>query len=94
MRALATAATLLVGLAIVFLVPTANTAFAQGPPPSGGPLGNIEERLSTLEGQNLDPRLGIVESDTPGGVTGCAEGQVAKFVSGTWGCAADVDTLA
>lgn len=38
-------------------------------------------------------RIDFIEENTPGGVSGCAEGQIAKFVSGAWVCADDVDTV-
>ena len=38
-------------------------------------------------------RLDFIESSTPGGVSGCAEGQIAKYVAGAWQCANDTDTV-
>ncbi|MDH5557350.1 MAG: hypothetical protein OEZ03_08365 [Alphaproteobacteria bacterium] len=47
---------------------------------------------SKLAAEN-EERIDFIENNTPGGVSGCASGQIAKFVNDAWVCSDDVDTV-
>lgn len=77
---------------IVSVALTAFAVLAAGPGISHAQSDVAPGGVAGLAIEN-EERIDSIEENTPGGVSGCMDGQVAKFLAGEWQCADDTDTV-